>query len=211
MKDFQNNSCIIGDMFKDHLQKKDAELVAEALKDAEAFGPIVERYEEKLLRYVRRFTGLSKQCCEDVVQEGFLKIYRNLNGFNPEMQFSSWAYRIAHNEAINYLRKNKQNVAPLETDDEEMGDLLDVLHADVDIVKDASKGELRKAVQEVLYEMPVKYREVLVLRYLEDLDYTSMGDVLKKSVGTIGTLLNRAKERFKRTAQKKNYSFFHFE
>lgn len=192
----------------DHPVKTDEQLVAQALKDPDAFAPLVERYELKLSRYVRRFTGLNKQCTEDVIQEVFLKIYRNLNDFDAKLKFSSWAYRIAHNEAVNYLRKNrnKETVA-LENDDEEIGRLIDVLEADVDVAGAAAKGELSRNVKKVLWRLAPKYREVLVLKYLEEKNYIEIGDILKKPQGTVGVLLKRAKEQFKQVARKHNIHF----
>lgn len=192
----------------DHHEKTDAQLAALALEDQEAFVPLVERYEAKLLRYVRRFTGLNQQCGEDVIQEVFLKIYRNLNNYDPGLSFSSWAYRIAHNEGVSYLRKHrgKETVA-LETEDDDVGNLLDVLEADVDVVGEASRKELQQKVREILMELPTKYRDILVLRFLEDKDYNEISDILKKPSGTVATLLNRAKQQFKKAAQKRNYQF----
>lgn len=192
----------------DHLEQTDAHLVALALENPDAFAPLVERYEQRLARYVRRFTGLNRECTEDVIQEVFLKIYRNLNDFDSDLQFSSWAYRIAHNEAVNYLRKNRNKATvPLEQDDDDVGSLIEVLEADVDVVDDASRRELQRTVREVLWGLPTKYREVLVLRFLEEKDYNEISDILKKPQGTVGTLLNRAKEQFRKAARKKNIHF----
>lgn len=192
----------------DHREKTDAQLAVLALEDQEAFVPLVERYEAKLLRYVRRLTGLDMESTEDVIQEVFIKIYRNLNSFDPDLSFSSWAYRIAHNEAVNYLRKhrNKETIS-IESEDDEMVSLLDVLEADVDVMDDVARKELQQKVRAVLMKLPTKYRDVLILRFLEDKDYKEIGDILRKPEGTVGTLLNRAKEQFKRTAKKNNVHF----
>lgn len=197
----------------------DASLVARSLRDHEAFVVLVERYEATLLRYVRRFTGLGRECAEDVMQEVFLKIYRNLNGFDAGLPFSSWAYRIAHNEAVNYLKKHRgKEAVALENEEAAAiagsatgtGSLLDVLEADVDIVGEAARGELRAAVRGVLARLPQKYREVLVLRYLEEKDYNEIGDILKKPAGTVATWLKRAKDEFRREAMAHNLHFLRF-
>lgn len=191
-----------------HHDKTDAQLVALALEDQDAFVPLVDRYEQKLMRYVQRFTGLGQQCAEDVLQEVFLKIYRNLNDFDPDLSFSSWAYRIAHNEAVNYLRKHRaKETAALETEDEDVVSLLDVLEADASVADEAARKELQHNVRKALLELSPKYREVLVLRYLEDKDYNEISDILKKPQGTVATLLNRAKAQFKKIADKNHYHF----
>jgi len=184
------------------VEKTDSELVSLTLKDSEAFLFLVERYEEKLLRYVRRFAGLGRQCAEDVVQEVFLKTYRNLNDFDQSLSFSSWIYRIAHNEAVNYLKKlsGKQTVG-LEGDDENVVSLIDVLASDIDLVKTLKKKEIVKMVQNVLSGMSEKYREILVLKFLEEKDYLEISDILKKPMGTVATLINRAKAQFRKVAE----------
>lgn len=193
----------------DYLEKTDAQLAVLALEDQEAFVPLVDRYEAKLLRYVRRFTGLGRECAEDVIQEVFIKIYRNLNSFDPKLSFSSWAYRVAHNEGVNYLRRHRgKETVTIETDDEDMGNLLNVLEADVNVMDEASRKEIQQKVREILLKLSPKYRDILVLRFLEEKDYNEISDILKKPQGTVATLLNRAKEHFKRCAQKNNYQFF---
>lgn len=186
-------------------EKTDVELVKLALKDQEEFAQLMERYEEKLLRYIRRFAGLSQECAEDVLQEAFLKIYRNLNDFDTSLKFSSWAYRIVHNETINYIRKhNDKKTVGLETDDPDIVSLIDILESDTDVSGDVAKKELSEKVRHVLATLPAHYREILVLRFLEDMDYSEISDILKKPMGTVATLLNRAKASFKQLALENN-------
>ncbi len=184
-------------------KKTDTEVIQLALQNQEAFAEIVIRYEKKLLRYIRRFTGLNKESAEDVLQEAFIKIYRNLNAFDQSLKFSSWAYRITHNEAVNYLRKNKKKeTLSLESDSEDETSLIEVLRSDADVKDEVLKKELKKNVRKLIHRLPNHYREVLVLRYLEDLDYAEISHVLKKPIGTVSTLLSRAKENFKKLAIK---------
>lgn len=175
-------------------------LVKQAIADPQQFAKIVELYEAKLLRYICRFTGLDHQSGEDILQEVFIKMYRNLNSFDPSLQFSSWAYRIAHNEALNYLRDNKhhKSVMPLENDEEDAVNLIDVLASEIDIPRDVKRSELAESVRVTLQNMPDDYKEVLILRFLEDKDYAEISDIIKKPMGTVATLLNRAKEHFKK-------------
>lgn len=184
----------------------DLQLVRAAIADPEKFAGIVEQYEMKLLRYICRFTGLDQQSGEDVLQEVFIKMYRNLNNFDQSLNFSSWAYRIAHNEALNYLRDNKKHgVVPLETGDEETLSLIEVLRSEVDIPKEVSRNELVAAVRKIITTMPEDYKEVLILRFLEDKDYREISDIIKKPMGTVATLINRAKEHFKKSYSRIAY------
>jgi RNA polymerase sigma-70 factor (ECF subfamily) len=185
--------------------QKDADLVLQTLKDKDNFALLIERYEKKLFRYIKRFTGLSNECSEDVLQEVFIKIYKNLNNYDPDLSFSSWAYRITHNEAINYLRKNKGNeTIAIETDDPDVVNLIDILEDDTDIHKETEQKELAEKVHKLLYRLPAKYRDVMVLYYLEEKNYSEISDILKKPMGTVATLLNRAKSKFRKIAKKNN-------
>ena len=90
------------------LQKYSDEELVEIIKskDKEIFAEIIKRYEKKLLRYANYLLNDSDKA-SDVVQESFIKAYVNLNSFNNKFKFSSWIYRIVHNEAINHINKNK--------------------------------------------------------------------------------------------------------
>jgi len=190
----------------DNFQNKtDVELVSLALADQDIFLHLMQRYEKKLLRYIRRFTGLSTECAEDALQESFIKIYQNLNSFDSSLSFSSWAYRITHNETVTYLRKTKKiETVSIEVDGDDETSLIDVLQSDVDIEHEVSRNDLNKKIREAINMLSPKYREVLVLKYLEDLSYDEISDVLKIPMGTVGTLVNRAKTQFKQIAEKNN-------
>lgn len=169
-----------------------AELVS---ADKEYFGILIRRYEGRLSRYVRRIGGGTKESVEDVVQNIFIKAYVNIQSFRRDQKFSSWLYGIAHNECIDYWRRNKKH-AGISLD--ENLELAAVLSSGEDIEKDLFRKEEGERLRKVLELLPLKFREVLVLRYLEDKDYEEIGDILKKPVSTVGTLLHRAKSRLKK-------------
>jgi len=151
------------------------------------------------------FTGLSKECAEDVLQETFVKVFRKLNSFNQSLSFSSWIFRIAHNEAINYLKKNKNKLTiSLDAEDEQNLSLINILASEENVVKKISGQETSAKVREALTHLRSDYREVLILRYLEQYDLNEISDILKKPLGTIGVLLSRAKISFKELAKKFN-------
>ncbi|MCX6779835.1 MAG: sigma-70 family RNA polymerase sigma factor, partial [Candidatus Magasanikbacteria bacterium] len=95
----------------------DEQLVAHIReKDKELYSEIIRRYETKLSHYLRKFFRNPDEL-EDVLQEVFIKVYRNLYGFDVDKKFSSWIYRITHNEAINHLKKNyRKNISLDETE-----------------------------------------------------------------------------------------------
>lgn len=192
----------------DYSSKSDAEIVKLTLDDHDMFLHLMNRYEAKLSRYIRRFAFVDTQTVEDIIQEVFIKIYKNLNDFDPDLSFSSWAYRITHNEAVNYLKKmNKQKTVPLESDDDEFMSLVNILESDVDIVKELSKKELQKKVQKILSMLSPDFREILILKFLEEKEYKEISDIIKKPMGTVATLINRAKAQFKQISERNNLTY----
>ena len=184
----------------------DQELVKESLISPDAFGHLVERYEAKLLRFIRRLTGTSTPSAEDILQEAFIKIYQHLNDYNPDLSFSAWAYRITRNEAVNDYRKHKNSkTISLESDEEDTQNLIRVLADKTDIPLEFSKKELGEKVQKILSLLSSSYRDVLILKFLEELSYEEISDVLKIPMGTVATLIHRAKDDFKKIAAKNHY------
>ena len=176
------------------LPPSDEELVHMTLIDKSVFGQLVDRYQAKLTRYVARLGVRDPDDQMDVLQEIFLKTYRNLNGFDSSLKFSSWIYRIAHNEAISWYRK--KNVRPeghLIGDSEEiisfLGDKGET--ADVSFDKTINAKEVNKA----LLKIDEKYREAIILRFFEHKEYDEISDILKIPVGSVGTLLHRGKKQ----------------
>lgn len=188
-----------------HRRETDEELVALVLKDPNVYLRLMERYEKKLLSYVVRISGISQDEARDVVQESFIKAYKNLEGFDKSLKFSSWIYRIAKNEAISAYRKNKIRPKPLGIGREKMAERL---LADSDLENDMDKNFLNKYVQDILDKIDKKYKEVLVLNFWEGYGYKEISNILKKPIGTVGTLINRAKKSFKEQYTKLGKKFF---
>ncbi|OGM96080.1 hypothetical protein A2333_02645 [Candidatus Wolfebacteria bacterium RIFOXYB2_FULL_49_7] len=176
-------------------EKTDEELVTLTLKDRELYACLIRRYEAPLARYVWRISGYSDDDIADILQNAFISAYRNLNGFDPSLKFSSWLYRIVHNETISQHRKRRAR--PQTVSVEENDDVFELLASEVDVARDADRAMTAMRIRAVLDAMDPKYREVLVLKYLEDKDYREISDILQKPMGTIATLINRAKKQFK--------------
>ncbi len=187
-----------------HVEKSDEEIVALSLKEPEVFGVLMERYEKKLFFFVRRICSLSAAEVEDLLQEIFIKCYRYLNDFDQDLKFSSWIYRIARNETISYIRKIKAR--PQTIPEEDGGELLRAIAADWDLEEEVRKKLDGEKVRELLSQLDRKYREILVLRYLEDKSYEEIADIVKKPEGTVATLINRAKKKFKKILEANKLS-----
>lgn len=183
----------------------DQELVAKTLEDPEQFGDLIQRYEDRLRRYVLRISNVSYDDAQDTLQEVFLKVYKNLNSFDQSLSFSSWIYRITHNQVISQYRKKKARPKEISSDFTE--EMLERLVSDLSPHKDIEATELAEHIREALSELDIKYREALVLRFFEELSYDEMSDVLRKPVGTVGTLLNRAKKKFGAILKEKGMTY----
>jgi RNA polymerase sigma-70 factor, ECF subfamily len=185
--------------------RADALLVQNALEKSEEFGRIIEKYQEPLKRYIRRMARPSPDDLDILLQDIFIKAYENLNDFDQSLPFSSWIYRIAHNESIDYLRKKKRFGASLDdpAHDDDSVTLAETIAADEDIAMETDRAYLKKCITAVLEELEPKYRSVLVLKFLEDKDYSDISDILRKPPGTVATLIHRAKKEFKRLAEEK--------
>ncbi|MEN8224481.1 MAG: sigma-70 family RNA polymerase sigma factor [Bacteroidota bacterium] len=185
----------------DELQDK--EIIRRSLEDLEYFRCLYDRYEPRLFRYISKISRTNHEEAEDILQEAFIKIWRNLNEFDSSMKLSSWLYRIVHNETISYCRKKRSfgKDLTLEIDDDQMQDL----HADLDVESDAEHKYL--ITNEILNQLPLKYKECLILKYFEKMSYEEISDILKIPEGTVAVRINRAKKIFKKTAEKENISF----
>lgn len=181
----------------------DLELIRNTLQDADQFAYLMERYEGKLMRYIKRLANFDHATAEDVLQEVFIKIYQNLNDFDQKLTFSSWAYRITYNHVISTVRKIKARPQIINPNDEDtIQDFLTLVPSSANLPKEFNQKQLAEKVQIILKQVPEKYRTVLILYYLEDKDYQEISDILRKSIGTVSTLLYRAKKQFKKQAQK---------
>jgi RNA polymerase sigma-70 factor (ECF subfamily) len=176
-------------------QKSDAELVALSLENQENYAYIIKRYEAQLGRYVLRLSNFSREEAEDILQDVFIKVYQNLNSFDPKLKFSSWIYRITHNEVISCFRKNK-NVSKVISWDVD-NDIVDQIVFDFDIKKELDRENLAEQIKKILKTMDYKYAQVLELKFLEEKSYKEISDILQKPENTIATWINRAKKQFK--------------
>lgn len=168
--------------------------VARAVRAGEkqAFALLVERYEGKLSRYLSRFVSDAGDTA-DLLQETFAKSYVHIRSFDPSRSFSSWIYRIAHNEAIGAIRKKGRERISFFDLDTVFPHFASSETADGDL----SREETKQLMDECLSRLPPKYREALVLYYYEEMDYAGIAAVLHVPVSTVGVRLRRAKEKLK--------------
>lgn len=189
---------------------EDKELVVLALTDQQAFAVLVFRYESKMKRYIQRLGVFRKEDQLDVLQNIFLKLYKNLNNFDTTLSFSSWLYRIAHNEAVSWYRH--QSVRP-------EGHLIIDSEATLNLLfNDSESNDTKfdrkieaKEVSQALLKIDEKYREVIILRFFEQKEYDEISDILKIPVGSVGTLLFRGKKQLQNVLNRNNLRIQYYE
>lgn len=170
--------------------KSDNEIIRLVLKNNDYFECLIERYEEKIKRYVRRVCSVDPAAAEDISQEVFVKVFYHLNDYNEKFSFSVWIYRIAHNLSVDFIRKNGRFFESI-TNYGDGSMIYNRILSDEDLPENYRKKELGKRVRDVLATLPQKYRVVLVLRYLEDMSYREISDILKKPLNSVSVLINR--------------------
>lgn len=173
--------------------RSDEEIMQQLRQEPELYGLLIDRYTEKLGRYIRRISGVGADEQKDILQEVFVKGYEKSASFDTSLSFNSWIYRICHNEAINYWKKNRRYREGISFDVDEKGFLENTL-ADNSLVEEIMRGADKELVQDALGNIKEKYRSILILRFFEDQDYQEISDVLKIPPGTVATNIHRAKK-----------------
>jgi RNA polymerase sigma-70 factor (ECF subfamily) len=164
--------------------------------ESEAFGELVGRYEAKLMRYGRKFLS-DPEDAQDVVQDVFVKAYENIRSFDPARRFSPWIYRIAHNEFVNALKKKASRPTVFTID---FDTLFPNLSAEETSDRTALERDVRRELDVYLGRLDAKYREPLILYYLEGMEYREISDILQIPVSTVGVRLARGRAMLKKSA-----------
>jgi len=171
----------------------DAEMVRLALVEQAFFAHIIHRYEAKLSRYLRRLGVQNDDDRADVLQDIFIKVYKNLHGYDQSLPFSSWIYRIAHNEAVSWYRKRTARPEGHMVLDSE--DILNFQKSEEESSEVAFDKQINaEQLAEALEKIDEKYRAVLILRFFEHKDYNEISDILQIPVGSVGTQIHRGKK-----------------
>lgn len=179
----------------------DEQLVPLIMQDRNVFVVITARYKIKLFNYIQRLTNISDDDAEDLLQDVFLKVYLNINSFNQQMKFSSWIYAITRNQVIScYRRLSSRPEGHAVVLDER---LAGQLAADFNLVDQQDKKNITKVVSDGLYRLKSKYRDILILKYVEEKNYQEISDIIRKPLGTVGSMLNRAKLELKKVIDYK--------
>ncbi|MDP1735726.1 MAG: sigma-70 family RNA polymerase sigma factor [Sulfuritalea sp.] len=171
----------------------ESELIARAQKgDHRAFTALVRSYQDRVFRFILRLIGARDEAM-DLTQETFMKAHQALPGWRPEAQFRTWLFRIAHNAALDVLRRRK-HVEFVSIDDLPGGDeghaLPDPARRPDELLADRQSIEL---LERTLRDLPAEHREILLLRELEEMSYTEIAATLGIAEGTVKSRIARAR------------------
>jgi len=160
--------------------------------DVQAFDTLVRRYKDQLLNYVYRFVG-NRNDAEDLVQETFLRVYKNKHYYKEIAKFSTWVYTIAGNLAKTELRRRKRrkifSVSNFvnEERDYDIPDLAKNPESEVD-------GSLKDdIIQKAIEKLPSKFKEVILLRDVQGFAYEEISQILSIPLGTVKSRVNRGR------------------
>lgn len=158
--------------------------------DSAAFGELVEQYRDSVYRLAYRMCGNAHDA-DEAAQEAFVAAWRGLPNFRGDAKFSTWLYRLTTNASIDLMRRENRHRAVAEDEMPEIEDRADSPQQQVE------RTEQQEAVQQALASLSEDYREILLLRYMQELDYTEIAEVLRLPAGTVKSRLNRAKAALK--------------
>jgi RNA polymerase sigma-70 factor, ECF subfamily len=185
-------------------RQSDQEIVAYVKENKECYRLLIDRYQDKLTRYVRRISGVPIESIEDIVQDVFLKVYINLNSYDSDKSFSSWIYRIAHNETINYWRKNKrrnESVVSLESEST-LANLHDGRNIEAEVFGKMNGGLALEALENITG----KYRDAIEMNHLQEASYREISEKLEVPIGTVGTLISRGRKMLREHLEAGGFS-----
>ena len=181
------------------MEKKTDEEIAAIVQsgDLESFSFLVERYEKKLKRYAKKFLA-NPEDINDIAQEIFIKAYVNIKSFDIDKKFSPWIYRIAHNELVNMLKKKEKSPLPFFDADTLFPHPVSKEETD----KKTKEDEIKKVLDKCLKKIHPKYREPLLLFYMEELSYNEIAEIMRVPISTVGVRLKRGKKMLKKLCDK---------
>jgi RNA polymerase sigma-70 factor, ECF subfamily len=172
----------------------DRDLVATAATGVEgSFEELVRRYQRPISAYVYRMVG-DYESALDLTQEIFIKVYASLSRYRPEFKFSTWIYKIAHNSAVDHLRRNSGRERSLVNGEEHDQFDMPIESGRLSPEQESEREERRLEIESVVRSLPSAYRELIVLRHSQDLTYEEIVEVTGLPLGTVKNRLFRARE-----------------
>ncbi|MCC6824917.1 MAG: sigma-70 family RNA polymerase sigma factor [Acidobacteria bacterium] len=172
----------------------DADLIVGSMAGrGDCFEELVRRYQRPITGYIFRMVG-NYEASLDVAQEVFIKVYNSLDKYSDSFKFSTWLYRIAHNAAIDHIRRNSLVTQSLDVENSDGTYQLQIESSQPTPEQDHERNEWRSEIEAVVKELPPAYRDLIVLRHSRDLSYDEIAEVTSLPLGTVKNRLFRARE-----------------
>jgi RNA polymerase sigma-70 factor (ECF subfamily) len=179
---------------RDLAAENDRELVASAVSGVEgSFEELVRRYQRPISAYVYRMVG-NYESALDLTQEIFIKVYNSLFRYRSEFKFSTWIYKIAHNSAVDHLRRTATREQSIIGGTETESFELPIESGRLTPEQESERKERRIEIESVVRTLPANYRELVILRHSQDLTYEEIVEVTGLPLGTVKNRLFRARE-----------------
>jgi len=179
---------------QDLASANDSDLVATAINGLEgSFEELVRRYQRPISAYVYRMVG-NYESALDLTQEIFIKVYASLRKYRSEFKFSTWIYKIAHNAAVDHLRRSSTREQSLINGNDGDQFELPIESRRLSPEQESERKERRIEIESVVRALPANYRELIILRHSQDLTYEEIVEVTGLPLGTVKNRLFRARE-----------------
>jgi RNA polymerase sigma factor (sigma-70 family) len=177
-------------------RRQDYETIKQALRgDQSAYKKLLRKYHDAIYMLIYRMVR-DKAEVEDLTQEAFIKAFASLRNFNNEYAFSTWLYKIATNNSIDYIRKKKLQPfsldKPVDSDQDQYP--FEVPDTSYEADKPLIERQRKVFLDEAINALPEKYRRVIILRHKEERDYREIAEILHLPLGTVKAHLFRARE-----------------
>ncbi len=188
---------------------EDSRHIKAALKGEQtAYRSIMKKYHDQVYNLLYRMVH-EKDEVEDLTQEAFIKAFQSLHNFNEEFAFSTWLYKIATNNCIDYIRKKKLATfsidKPIESKDSEY--TFEIPDSTYEPDKTMIARQRSKVLEDAVNSLPEKYRMVILMRHTEDKDYQEIADELNLPLGTVKAHIFRAREILYKRLKKKIHQY----
>lgn len=172
--------------------------------DQEAYAKIMRKYKLSIQNLIYKMVYDKKEV-EDLIQEAFIKAFTSLQNYNKQYAFSTWLFRIAINNTIDYLRKKRVSTFSIDDEGEDKNEEITYEIPDSTFLadRDLINEQKEKVINEAIASLPEKYRMIIELRHLDDLSYEEISERLQIPIGTVKANLFRARELLNKYLRKK--------